>query len=42
MPVPAVLPVFGTVLMADNYLSKTRDNMLNNGKIAFVVLDKEK
>jgi len=31
-----------TVLIADNYLSKTRDNILSNGKIAFVVLDKEK
>ena len=31
-----------TVLLADNYLSKTRDNILANGKIAFVVLDEEK
>ncbi len=31
-----------TVLMADNYLNKTRDNILDNGKIAFVVLDEEK
>jgi hypothetical protein len=31
-----------TVLIADNYLSKTRDNILNNGKVAFVVLDEEK
>ncbi|MBN1456283.1 MAG: pyridoxamine 5'-phosphate oxidase family protein [Sedimentisphaerales bacterium] len=31
-----------TVLIADNYLNKTRDNILNNGKIAFVVLDEEK
>jgi len=31
-----------TVLMADNYLNKTRDNILDNGKIAFVVLDEDK
>jgi predicted pyridoxine 5'-phosphate oxidase superfamily flavin-nucleotide-binding protein len=31
-----------TILMADNYLHKTRDNILNNGKIAFAVLDDEK
>jgi len=31
-----------TVLMADNYLAKTRDNIVNNGKVAFVVLDEEK
>ena len=31
-----------TVLIADNYLNKTRDNLLNNGKIAFVVLDGDK
>ena len=31
-----------TVLIADNYLNKTRDNILNNGKIAFVVRDEEK
>jgi len=31
-----------TVLIADNYLNKTRDNILNNGKIAFVVLDGDK
>jgi uncharacterized protein len=31
-----------TVLIADNYLNKTRDNILSNGKIAFVVLDEEK
>jgi len=31
-----------TVLIADNYLNKTRDNILDNGKIAFVVLDEEK
>ena len=31
-----------TILIADNYLNKTRDNILNNGKIAFAVLDEEK
>lgn len=31
-----------TILMADNYLHKTRDNILNNGKVAFTVLDEEK
>jgi len=31
-----------TILIADNYLNKTRDNILNNGKIAFVVLDGDK
>jgi predicted pyridoxine 5'-phosphate oxidase superfamily flavin-nucleotide-binding protein len=31
-----------TVLIADNYLNKTRDNILSNGKIAFVVLDGDK
>ncbi len=31
-----------TVLIADNFLHKTRDNILNNGKIAFTVLDEEK
>jgi len=31
-----------TVLIADNYLNKTRDNILNNSKIAFVVLDDDK
>ena len=31
-----------TVLIADNYLNKTRDNILSNGKIAFAVLDEEK
>ena len=30
------------ILIADNYLNKTRDNILNNGKIAFAVLDDEK
>jgi len=31
-----------TILIADNYLSKTRDNITNNSKIAFAVLDEEK
>ena len=31
-----------TVLIADNYLNKTRDNILSNGKIAFVVLDDDR
>jgi len=31
-----------TVLIADNYLNKTRDNILSNGKIAFAVRDEEK
>jgi hypothetical protein len=31
-----------TVLIADNYLNKTRDNILKNGKITFVVLDGDK
>jgi predicted pyridoxine 5'-phosphate oxidase superfamily flavin-nucleotide-binding protein len=31
-----------TILIADNYLNKTRDNILNNGKIAFAVLNDEK
>ena len=31
-----------TVLIADNYLDKTRDNILSNGKIAFAVRDEEK
>ena len=31
-----------TVLIADNYLNKTRDNILSNGKIAFTVLDDKK
>ena len=29
-----------TVLIADNYLNKTRNNILSNGKIAFAVLPK--
>ncbi len=31
-----------TILIADNYLKKTRDNILSNGKIAFAVRDEEK
>ncbi len=31
-----------TVLIADNFLNKTRDNILSNGNIAFVVRDEEK
>ena len=31
-----------TVLIADNFLNKTRDNILSNGKIAFAVLDDKK
>jgi len=31
-----------TVLMADNYFNKTRDNILSNPKVAFVVRDDEK
>ena len=31
-----------TVLIADNYLNKTRDNILNNPKLVFVVRDEEK
>ena len=31
-----------TVLIADNYLCKTRDNILKNGNIAFVVLSSDK
>ena len=31
-----------TVLIADNFLNKTRDNILSNGKIAFTVLDDKK
>ena len=31
-----------TVLIADNFLNKTRDNILNNGNIAFTVLDDKK
>lgn len=31
-----------TVLIADNYFNKTRNNIINNGKVAFVVLDEEK
>lgn len=31
-----------TILIADNYFNKTRDNILGNGKVAFAVLDDEK
>jgi len=31
-----------TVLIADNFLEKTRDNVLSNPKLAFVVRDDEK
>jgi len=31
-----------TILIADNYLKKTRDNILSNGKITFAVRDEEK
>ena len=31
-----------TVLIADNYLNKTRDNILSNGKITFAVRDEGK
>ena len=31
-----------TVLIADNYLQKTRDNILSNPQLSFVVLDEEK
>jgi predicted pyridoxine 5'-phosphate oxidase superfamily flavin-nucleotide-binding protein len=31
-----------TVLIADNFLNKTRNNILSNGKIAFAVRDEEK
>ncbi|MBN1786911.1 MAG: pyridoxamine 5'-phosphate oxidase family protein [Sedimentisphaerales bacterium] len=31
-----------TILIADNYFNKTRDNILKNSKIALVVLDEEK
>ena len=31
-----------TVLIADNYLHKTRDNILSNPKLSFMVLDEEK
>jgi len=31
-----------TILIADNYLNKTRDNILKNGKIAFTMCDEEK
>ena len=31
-----------TVLIADNFFNKTRNNILNNGKIVFAVRDDEK
>lgn len=31
-----------TVLIADNYLNKTRENLLSNGKISFLVSDEKK
>jgi predicted pyridoxine 5'-phosphate oxidase superfamily flavin-nucleotide-binding protein len=31
-----------TILIADNYLNKTRDNILSNGKIVFAVRDDKK
>jgi len=31
-----------TILIADNFLKKTRDNILSNGKITFAVRDEEK
>ncbi len=31
-----------TILIADNYLHKTRKNILNNGNITFTVLDDDK
>lgn len=31
-----------TILIADNYLTKTRDNIESNGKISFAVRDEEK
>ncbi len=31
-----------TILIADNYFHKTRNNIISNGKIAFVVLDDDK
>ena len=31
-----------TVLIADNYLNKTRDNILDSTKLSFVVRDEEK
>jgi len=31
-----------TILIADNYLDKTRNNILNNGNISFAVRDEEK
>jgi predicted pyridoxine 5'-phosphate oxidase superfamily flavin-nucleotide-binding protein len=31
-----------TILIADNYLNKTRKNILSNGNVAFAVRDEEK
>ena len=31
-----------TILIADNFLNKTRDNILANSKVSFVVLDEKK
>ena len=31
-----------TVLIADNFLHKTRDNILSNGNVSFAVLDEKK
>ncbi len=31
-----------TVLIADNYFDKTRDNILSNGRITFVVMKEDK
>lgn len=31
-----------TILIGDNYLNKTRNNILDNGNVAFTVLDEEK
>ena len=31
-----------TILIADNYLKKTRDDILSNGKITFAVRDEQK
>jgi uncharacterized protein len=30
------------ILIGDNYFHKTRDNIISNGKLAFVVLDEKK
>lgn len=31
-----------TILIADNYLAKTKENIINNGQIAFAVLNEQK